>query len=52
MTDKVLVEQRGHVLLVTLNRPEARNAVDMDMCVAVGDAVERADADPDVRVWF
>jgi crotonobetainyl-CoA hydratase len=50
VTDKVLVEQRGHVLLVTLNRPEARNAVDMDMCVAVGDAVERADADPDVRV--
>lgn len=49
MSDKVLVEQRGHVLLVTLNRPEARNAVDHDVCVGVGDAVEQADADPEIR---
>lgn len=50
MSDKVLVEQLGHVLLVTLNRPEARNAVDLDVCVGVGEAVERAEADSDIRV--
>ncbi|MBA3742886.1 crotonase/enoyl-CoA hydratase family protein [Sporichthya sp.] len=49
MSDKVLVEQRGHVLVVTLNRPEARNAVDLDVCVGVGDAVEQAEADPEIR---
>lgn len=49
MSDKVLVEQRDHVLVVTLNRPEARNAVDLDVCVGVGEAVEQADADPEIR---
>ena len=49
MSDKVLVEQRGHVLIVTLNRPEARNAVDLDVCLGVGEAVERAEADPEIR---
>jgi crotonobetainyl-CoA hydratase len=48
--DKVIVEQRGHVLVVTINRPEARNAVDHDVCVGVGDAVEQAEADPEIRV--
>lgn len=50
MDDKVLVEQRGHVLVVTLNRPQARNAIDHDVCVGVGEAVERAEADPEIRV--
>jgi crotonobetainyl-CoA hydratase len=46
---KVLVEQRGHTMLITLNRPEARNAVDAEVCTLVGNAVERADADIEVR---
>jgi crotonobetainyl-CoA hydratase len=46
---KVLVEQRDHVLVITLNRPEARNAVDHDVCVGVGAAVTAADEDPSVR---
>jgi crotonobetainyl-CoA hydratase len=49
MSDKVLVEQRGHVLVVTLNRPEVRNCVDMDVCNGVADAVERAENDPEIR---
>ena len=49
MSDKVLVEQRGHVLVVTLNRPEVRNCVDMDVCNGVADAVERAETDPEIR---
>lgn len=47
--DKVLLSRMGHILIVTINRPEVRNAVDMDVCVAIGDAVEAAEADPDVR---
>ncbi|HEY0508687.1 MAG TPA: crotonase/enoyl-CoA hydratase family protein [Blastococcus sp.] len=46
----VLVERRGHVLLVTINRPAARNAVNEAVCIAVGDALEEAESDPDVRV--
>ncbi|HEV7871235.1 MAG TPA: crotonase/enoyl-CoA hydratase family protein [Modestobacter sp.] len=46
---KVLVERRGHVLVVTLNRPQARNAVDQDVCLLVGDAVEQAEHDPEIR---
>jgi crotonobetainyl-CoA hydratase len=48
-TEKVLVERRGHVLVLTINRPQARNAVDADVSLALGLAVERADADPEVR---
>lgn len=44
-----LAEQRGHVLLITLNRPEARNAVNFDLSVAVGEALEYADDNDDVR---
>lgn len=46
---KVLVERRGPVAVIMINRPEARNAVDHDVCVLVGDAVTAADEDPDVR---
>ncbi len=48
-TGKVEVSRHGHVTVITLNRPQARNAVDFDVCVLVGEAVEQADADPDVR---
>ena len=45
----VLTELRGHVLVVTLNRPEARNAVNAELSQGLGDALERADTDPDIR---
>lgn len=45
----VLVERRGNVLLVTINRPAARNAVNERVCIDVGDALELAEKDPDVR---
>ncbi|TCN53588.1 crotonobetainyl-CoA hydratase [Rhodococcus sp. SMB37] len=44
-----LVERRGNVLLITLNRPGARNAVNAEMCLVVGDALEEADRDPEIR---
>jgi crotonobetainyl-CoA hydratase len=48
--DAVLVERRGHVLVITLNRPEARNAINGAVTEALGDAMERADQDPEIRV--
>jgi len=45
----VLVERRGHVMIVTLNRPEAHNACNLAMWLAGGEALEQAEADPEVR---
>jgi crotonobetainyl-CoA hydratase len=44
-----LTERRGNVLIITLNRPEARNAVNGAVSTAVGDALQQAQDDPDVR---
>jgi crotonobetainyl-CoA hydratase len=43
----VTVERRGHTLLVTINRPEVRNAVDRQTATRLGAVVEQADADDD-----
>ncbi|MET0179714.1 MAG: crotonase/enoyl-CoA hydratase family protein [Novosphingobium sp.] len=47
---EVLVERRGHVAIITLNRPEARNACNQAVWLGVGQALDEADADPEVRV--
>jgi enoyl-CoA hydratase len=46
----VLVERRGRVLLITLNRPDARNAVNAGVARGVADALELLDADDELRV--
>ena len=46
----VLTEVRDGVLLVTLNRPEARNAVNGALAEGVAAAIERLEADADLRV--
>lgn len=46
----LLVERRGRVLVVTLNRPEQRNAVDMAIAHGIADAMDRLDADSDLSV--
>lgn len=38
------------VLVVTIDRPEARNAVNQEVAEAIAGAMERLDADPDLRV--
>ena len=38
----VLAEQRGNVLLITINRPEARNAVNAAVHLGIGEALEQA----------
>ncbi len=43
-----LVERRGNVMVITLNRPDARNAVNSAVSTAVGDALQQAQDDPDV----
>lgn len=44
-----LAERRGNVLVITINRPEARNAVNGAVSTAVGDALEQAQNDDEVR---
>ncbi|HXY63424.1 MAG TPA: crotonase/enoyl-CoA hydratase family protein [Mycobacterium sp.] len=44
-----LTERRGDVLVITINRPEARNAVNGAVSTAVGDALEQAQNDAAVR---
>ncbi|MEU7766471.1 crotonase/enoyl-CoA hydratase family protein [Nocardia sp. NPDC049190] len=45
-----LVEKRDHVLIVTMNRPEARNALSAEMMAIMRDAWDQADHDSDIRV--
>jgi enoyl-CoA hydratase len=44
-----LVEKRGHVLVVTMNRPEARNALSGPMLAGLTRAWNQVDADPEIR---
>ena len=47
---ELLIEERhGHVALLRLNRPEARNALSPELMDAIADAVERLDADQETR---
>lgn len=45
----VLVEKDGHVLTVTLNRPEKKNAVNSEVMCRLYDAWKELDADDDLR---
>lgn len=44
-----LVEQVGHKLVVTMNRPEARNALSGEMMAIMEEAWDRANSDDSVR---
>ncbi|ORB39096.1 crotonase/enoyl-CoA hydratase family protein [Mycolicibacterium porcinum] len=44
-----LVECRAGITIITLNRPAARNAVNREVSVIVGDALQRAQEDVSVR---
>src|SRR5450432_3846837 len=46
----LLVERDGHVVTITMNRPEARNAMDLQMLARLADAWEEVDRDDGVRV--
>jgi len=46
---ELLVEQRGAGLWVTLNRPSALNALDVEMVHGLGTALDLAETTPDIR---
>ena len=50
MTDPVLVVQRDGVQIITINRPEAKNALDRAVAERVAAAVDELDASDDLRV--
>jgi 2-(1,2-epoxy-1,2-dihydrophenyl)acetyl-CoA isomerase len=46
----VLVDDDGAVRTITLNRPEKRNAIDIELRIALAEAIECADRDLAIRV--
>jgi len=48
--EPVLLQRDGALARVALNRPDARNALDLPMCHALRDAFAKLDADAEVRV--
>ena len=49
-TPHLLFERDGHVVTVTMNRPEARNAWSLEMIARMWDAWQAIDSDPEIRV--
>jgi enoyl-CoA hydratase len=50
MADELLIERRGRVELMTINRPDARNAINRATAEAIDAALDAADADAEVWV--
>jgi enoyl-CoA hydratase/carnithine racemase len=50
MSENVVVEQRGGVLHLHLNRPEKKNALTIEMYAALAEALGRAEAEDESRV--
>lgn len=49
-TEHLIVERDGPIVVCTMNRPEARNALSGEMLVRMYDAWQMIDGDPEVRV--
>lgn len=50
MPDALDVTATNELLVITINRPERRNAINLAMAQCMADAFERLDSDPDLRV--
>ena len=50
MSDEVLVERRGAVQVITINRPAVKNALDAEVAAGVAAAVDELDETDDLRV--
>lgn len=50
MANEVLTERRGRILVITLNRPEAKNAVDAPLADALVEATKMLDEDDDLTI--
>lgn len=47
---RVLTEKRGHIFIVTLNRPEVKNACDSQTAIEMNAAMDRLDEEDDLFV--
>ncbi|MFJ6836229.1 crotonase/enoyl-CoA hydratase family protein [Streptomyces sp. NPDC091209] len=50
MSDEVLVERRDGVQIITINRPQAKNALNLAVARGIAEAVDELDASDDLRV--
>src|SRR5690242_10443062 len=50
MSDEVLVEYAGSTIIITINRPDAKNAINRAVTDGVADAIEELEDRPDLTV--
>jgi len=50
MSDTLQLETRGNILLITMNRPEARNAMDFETATAMAAALDQLESRDDLSV--
>jgi enoyl-CoA hydratase len=50
MSERILLETSDHVAVITINRPETLNALDMETLAGLDDAIGKAEAGSEVRV--
>ena len=50
MSDEVLTSVEGNVLIITLNRPEAKNAANKALAEGVAAAIDELESNDDLRV--
>lgn len=50
MSDELLTEERDGILIITINRPEAKNAMNKAAAEGIAEAVDRLDSDDNLRV--
>lgn len=49
VADEVLTERHGRTLVITINRPEARNAFNLAVAQGLADAMDELDDTPSCR---
>ena len=49
MNDTVLFEVKDHIAIITLNRPEVDNVINVPMMEGIKEAVKRVSEDEDIR---
>ncbi len=50
MSDTLQLETRGNILVITMNRPEARNAMDFETATALAAALDQLESRDDLSV--
>ena len=50
MSEELLTEERDGILIITINRPEAKNAMNKAAAEGIAEAIDRLDSDDNLRV--